>query len=405
MSVRTAAAESRRVRVVGASVMVEGGSSPSLCHLALANGTAMIAVEQGTATIRGAGAPAVLTAGHAARLVPRSAAAGQQAATAQSQSSAPASPAGGQTTGAPSQYGVPGIPVVPTIGRVVGVYPDVIVRHPGTAIAAPLRLGELVDAGDVIGTLDEGRARLQLYDDTLVDAGVGTTLTMVAHDPEAHKTELRLKSGHLRAEIPPLEATAPGVEPQFVVKSDALEVTAAPTTFFFSITPKETLVCNVASGLVTARNPSAASATSVKVGPGECSVTRPGEPPGTAHPDTALLERAVELTNFENAPGLPELARRDGYARAHAAVDSGAAVLSLVALVEVPSIPKNFNPAANFSSYISSFLNEVNNSILASQTASEVEHQLCLAFLQYAMELGHPISPSVPPQTCPDPTP
>jgi len=183
VSVRTAAAEARLVRVMGASVTVEGGSSTSLCHMTLANGSALVAVEQGTATIRGAGAPAVLTAGYAVRIVPHSTAADQQPATAQSQSPAPAAPAAAQTTPAIPQSGVP---VVPTIGRVVGVYPDVIVRQPGAEIAAPLRLGELVDAGDVIGTLDEGRARVQLYDDTLVDAGVGTTLTMVAHDPGTH---------------------------------------------------------------------------------------------------------------------------------------------------------------------------------------------------------------------------
>jgi hypothetical protein len=402
VSVRTAGAEARRVHVIGASVTVEGANSPSLCRLAVANGEALVAVEQGAATIRGAGAPTVLTAGHAARIVRHlnvANAGQQQPAAPPPQSPAPAAPAAAKTAATAPQSG---LPVVPTVGRVVGVYPDVIVRHPGAEIATPLRLGELVDAGDVIGTLDEGRARVQLYDDTLVDAGLATTITMVAHDPAAHKTELRLKSGHLRAEIPPLEVPVPGLQPQFVVRSEVLDVTAAPTTFFFSIGPKETTVCNVASGLVTISKPGAAPGATVKVGPGECSVTQAGEAPSASHPDMARMERMVELTSFENTPALPELARREGYAKAHAAVDSGAAVLSLVALIEVPSIPKNFNPALDFASSLSSFLTQLNNTVLASQAASEAEHQLCLAFLQYAMELGKLASPSSPAQACPD---
>jgi ferric-dicitrate binding protein FerR (iron transport regulator) len=415
LSMRGLVNESRRIRVLGASVTVDGAGTPSLCRLQSADGAALIAVAQGVVTVRGAGAPAVLTAGHAARLSRAEQQAGQQSAQNPTSAPATAAPSGTQSA-APPAAGPPAAtqpassaaasaliqgPV--TIGRTVGVYPDALVRHPGTEIATPLRLDELMDAGDTVGTLDEGRARVQLFDNTIVDAGVATTFKLVSHDPNAHTSELQLSAGHLRVVVPPLEESARGAEPRFVVRSERAEVTAGPTTFFVSIGPRETTVCNVASGLVTVRNPAVtAAAAPAKVAPGECSVTLPGEAPGASHPDTVRMERVMVLADFETGPGLPATGHRRAVAETRTAVYSGAAALTLVSLLQVPSIPRNFNPELNYSSFISSYLGGLNNTVLSSESAIEVEHQLCLAFIQFEIELGVTVSPSVPPQECPN---
>jgi hypothetical protein len=402
LTLRTAGSDPPGLRVLGASVTIESGSPSSLCRLQVAGGAATVAVERGAVTIRGAGAPAVLAAGHAVRI----GMAAQQPVTSQQSSTPAQAPSKPQTPTAPPS--TPPSPAPPSAvastgsegprmaGRVVAVYPDEVVRHPGDEIPTPLRMGEIVDIGDVMGTLGEGRTRVQLLDNTLVDVGVNTTLHLVTHDPAAHTTELRLQTGYLRAEIPPVD----GGQPQFEVSSDLVNATAGATTFFFSVGPKETAVCNAASGPVTVRAAASAAGAAVKVAPDECSVTKPGETPGASHPDRQRMERAMSLASFEGAPGLPQLVHREEDKQVHAALYSGVAVLDLIAVIELPSIPKNLVPIS-----YQPYATALGDAIINSETATELNHELCLAFLEFGVELGATISPSVPPRVCPNPFP
>ncbi|HUI42364.1 MAG TPA: FecR domain-containing protein [Terriglobia bacterium] len=384
LTLKSPAGRAARARVLGAQVVV-GAAASSTCRLQTGSGSAWVAAVAGRVVIEGAGNPLVLAAGHSARL-------GRASERFLVPQTAPPVPQASSAAPAPARA-VTLVPEVHTAGRVVAVYPDEVVRHPGSEIATPLIMGELVDAGDILGTLGPGRVRIQLFDNSIFDLGAATTVRLVQHDPDARSTLLELRGGYLHAEVAPAQGPKAG----FVVTTPHAEVSASATMFFVSTDAKATVVCNAGSGPLLVRSP-AVAAGAVSVAAGECSITHAQEAPGPSHADRALIEREMWLAGYQDGPGIPGLARREAIKKARTTAISGAAALSLVTLIEMYRTSTDLqHVASDAQPYVSAFGNAVGNF----EGAIQIEHNLCLAFLNWGGGFGLVLSPSVPAQVCP----
>jgi FecR protein len=382
-TLRSSAGKPAHARVLGAGIVV-GTGSPAICRLEARATSAVVAADRGIVVIEGPVPPLVLAAGRAAQLEE---APGQTATL----SGSPLRPARvtaisagiGQAPSGPASSVLP--EDLRAAGRVVGSYPDAEVRHPGSPIAVPIRLGEIVDIGDMLGTMAGGRVRVQLLDNTLFDLGISTTLSVLRHDPDKHSTELDLHEGHLHADI----GAPDGSQPSFRVRTPIMQVSASPTMLFVSADTKEAVVCSAGSGPVIVRNSSGGAP--VTLAAGQCSVTRAGESPGPARSDAARLQREMELATFESGPGIPELAHARATRQARTTIDASLAVLNAVALVEIQHAASRVKKV-NLNSLTSKF-NDLSNS---ADAAAEAARNLCLALLNFTRVP----SPSNPNNAC-----
>jgi hypothetical protein len=245
-----------------------------------------------------------------------------------------------------------------------------------------------VDVGDVLGTIDGGRARVELLDNTIFDLGIATTLSLMQHDPDRHSTELDLHAGRLHADI----GAADGSQPSFQVRTPIVQISAAPTMLFVSANPKEATVCSAGSGPVTVRNSSGASVT---LAVGQCSITRAGEAVGPPRSDPARLEHEMALAIFEAGRGAPGLAHDLAVNQALTATNAGVALLNVVALIEIQhatsEIKKVRSSPDSLTSTFGALLNDAN-------AAAQAAHNFCLALLDTTF--GQVPSPSVPISEC-----
>ena len=390
LTLRSGTGKAARARVLGASILVGADLLPAICRLEARSASAIIAADRGIVTIEALPAPLVLAPGRIARLERAS----NQAATLPGARLQPARVTATRIGQAGTTSG-PGAVVLPeelrAAGRVVGTYPQAEVRHPDSPIAVPLRLGELVDIGDVLGTLDGGRARVQLLDDTLFDLGISTTLSVLRHDPKKHSTELDLQGGHLHADL----GARGGAQARFEVRTPIVDVTTSPTILLVSAGARQAVVCSAGAGPVSVR--SVRGGAAVTLAAGQCSLTRAGEAPGPPRSDAARLEREMELATFEAGPGVPELARSLTLKQASAATNAGVALLDALLLIEADKAARGVKQP-NLAS-VTSALNNLSNH---TDSAAEAARELCLAFLSTFARVP---SPSIPANQCPNPSP
>lgn len=383
LTLRSSSEKPARARVLGAVIWV-GTGSPAICRLEAGATSAVVAADEGAVVIEASPAPLVLGPGQVARLEGAPA----QAATLSGSRLRPA-----RVTALSAQVGQapsgPPSTVLPeelrAAGRIVGSYPDAAVRHPDALIAVPIRLGEIVDIGDVLGTMAGGRVRVQLLDNTLFDLGMSTTVSILQHDPRRHSTQLDLHEGHLHADIGAPEGSAA----RFEVRTPIVQVSANPTILLVSAEPKEAVVCSAGSGPVVVHNSHGRAPVTLMTG--QCSVTRAGEAPGPPRSDAARLEREMELATFESGPGIPELASSHALEEANTSTNAAAAVLDGIALIAISQVPTGVKEV-NLNSVTSAF-NSLSNSASA---AAQATRNLCLAFNSF----GRVPSPSVPTSAC-----
>lgn len=384
LTLRTSAGKPVRSRLLGTPVVV-GAASPAICRLEARSTSAVVAAVLGTVVIEASPARLVLAPGRIARLEGvRGQAANLSGSHVQPARVTAISAQTGSASSGPASTALPDD--LRAAGRVVGSYPEAEVRHPDSPIAVPLRLGEIIDVGDVLGTLAGGRVRIQLLDNTIFDLGISTTLSVLHHDPDQHSTELDLPAGHLHADI----GAPDGAQARFQVRTPIVEVSANPTMLFVSAEPKEAAVCSAGSGPVTVRGSNGGA--SVTLAAGQCSVTRAGEAAGPPHPDPARLQRQMELATFEGGPGIPELARSQALEQARTSTYAAVVVLDAVALIETEhaaSAAEKVSP-----NFLTSAFNDLSNH---AASAAEAARGLCLAFNS---SFGPVPSPSIPVNEC-----
>jgi hypothetical protein len=385
-TLRSGLGEPARARVLGRPIVI-GTRQPALCRLETAAGSGLVTAESGLVTIEGGSSPVLLPPGRSFRLP-----------AALERTAGPTAMPSEQYPPVPPALAAPSTAqAAPAAGRVFESYPDEVVRHPGSPIAVPLRLGEIVEVGDALGTVGEGRVRLELLDGTFVDLGAATSIQIVQHNPEAHLTELDLHAGHLRADV----GARQGPEARFEVRTAAAQVTASSTMLFVAAEAKQTAVCNAGSGPVTVRSARSLPGA-VSVATGECSITRPGSPPDAPRPDMARLEREMKLASFEAAPNpfAPVAARKKGAVSANAT----AAILAFVNFLELHDAADATGSAANALQSAETGLQSAASTLSAAAanagTAGTVAQTLCLALLQYEEEMGRVLSPSAPAEEC-----
>jgi len=120
-------------------------------------------------------------------------------------------------------------------GAVVNAIPDDVVERQGTPSALPLKTNDFVYWQDVVKTLDQGRVRIQLLDNSLLNIGVRSAMRIVQHDPQSQQTQIELSFGQLRGEVRKLSKAGASFEIQtptavIGVVGTVLEVEATPTT-------------------------------------------------------------------------------------------------------------------------------------------------------------------------------
>jgi ferric-dicitrate binding protein FerR (iron transport regulator) len=394
----SAAGRSLHAGVESGRLTVDAAAA-STCRIDSDPRSVRVSALAGSIIVEGGGQQLLLAAGQSARfnaefagaqLFQLPATGAQHESTSSAEQGLPVAPSAAQQSSAAT------IPIqLHSAGRVVALYPDEVVRHPGAQIAAPMVLGELVNDGDVLGTLGGGRVRVQLFDNSIFDLGAAATLRVVRYDPGIHSTVLELRSGYFSAEVAP----APGVQPNFVVKTQYADVSAATTMFFVSTDARGTNVCNAGAGPLLVRKSGDTIRQAVAVAAGGCSITRAGEAPGASHQDRSLLVREMALGRYEEGPSVPVLARRLAIKKARTATISGASVLSLVAMIEMYQTSTKLNDVA---SDVQPYISGLTSAAVNLGNAIQLDHQLCLAFLNWAANFGKPISPSIPEQACPN---
>lgn len=387
LTLRSGMGKAARAAVLGTSILVGADLLPAICRLEARSASAVIAADRGTVVIEASPGPLVLAPGRLARLEPGP----KQVAALSIAGLQPAKMTAARTAQAGTTPASPGTVMLPeelrTAGRVVGTYPQAEVRHPDSPIAVPLRLGELVDIGDVLGTVAGGRARVQLLDDTIFDLGISTTVSVLRHDPEKHSTAVDLQEGHLHADL----GARSGAQARFEVRTPVVAVAANPTILFVSVEAKQATVCSAGAGPVSVR--SVRGGPAVTLAAGQCSVTRAGEAPGAPRSDAARLEREMELATFETGPGVPELARALTLNQATASTNAGVVLLETLTLIEIDKAATGIKPP-NLAS-LTSGLNYLSN---RADSAAEAARELCLAFLSSFPRVP---SPSFPVSQCP----
>jgi ferric-dicitrate binding protein FerR (iron transport regulator) len=86
-------------------------------------------------------------------------------------------------------------------GEVINAIPDEVVDRPGATSALPLKVSDAVYWQDVVRTLDEGRVRIRLLDDSFLNVGARSSMKIIQHDPGTQQTRIELTLGSLRGEV------------------------------------------------------------------------------------------------------------------------------------------------------------------------------------------------------------
>lgn len=86
-------------------------------------------------------------------------------------------------------------------GEVINAIPDEVVDRQGATSALPLKVSDAVYWQDVVRTLDQGRVRIRLLDDSFLNVGARSSMKIIQHDPGTQQTRIELTLGSLRGEV------------------------------------------------------------------------------------------------------------------------------------------------------------------------------------------------------------
>jgi uncharacterized protein YkwD len=186
----------------------------------------------------------------------------------------------------------------PLAGHVSNEIPKVVVdRNAGKAAEAPLRINDSVYWEDLIRTVDLGRARLQLLDESMLNLGARSTMRIVQHDPQTQQTRLELTLGRVRAEV----AEQTKTHSSFEMKTETATIGVVGTVFLAEAKERTTEVCG-AEGVVRVRNLDPNVQGEKLLHAGECTRVDIGQPPRDVANPAAEVVRLTQLT------GVPDLA-------------------------------------------------------------------------------------------------
>ena len=170
-----------------------------------------------------------------------------------------------------------------------------------------------------------------------------------------------------------------------------MQISALPTMLLVSVNPKEATVCSAGSGPVTVQGSSGGAPVTLAVG--QCSITRAGEAVGPPRSDPVRLEHEMALATFEAGSGVPELARDLAVKQARTTINVGAALLSVVALIEIQHAASDINKVKPSSDSLtpafSGLLNDAN-------AAAPAAHNLCVAVIGSSFEMTVGANGSLP---------
>src|ERR1043166_1284380 len=167
--------------------------------------------------------------------------------------------------------------------------PDEAVLHPGEHVEAALGLGQLVNVGDSIRTLETGRLRVHFFGDPYLNVGPDTAFKITNHSPESQYTRIDLVHGHLRAEAAGL--TRPGASLELRTP-DAI-ISGAGATFLVAALKKVTEAC-VMDGSITVRRLN--SSGFVRVSENQCTRVPSGSDPLPPEEMIRKLQSEIYLT-------------------------------------------------------------------------------------------------------------
>ncbi len=256
LTLRTAAGERTRVRVLGAEVEVRGeGGFPALCTLAAVGRGAAVLNSRGVVEIRGAGAVRRLAPGQMARLE-----------------------AGPQAPGTHA-------------GQVSAAIPSETIQHYRQPLELPLKVTDPVAWEDLVTTEKTGRVRIALEDGSFLNIGARSQMRITKHDPKTQQTEIELTVGRLRGEV--VKLSKPNAE--LKVKTPTAVIGVVGTVFVVLATPQFTRVWCL-EGAVTVQSLSAAGTVTLHAG--ESTIVRQGAPPSQAeHAPLQQMLNAVSATS------------------------------------------------------------------------------------------------------------
>ena len=327
LTVLSAGRQPTEVIIPGASVTLQ--SQPgraAVCRVASVGRSAAVFADRGPIEVHGVGRPVVLASGEHLEL------------------------AAGMPQGA-----------APTAGRVTDSTPYEVVLHPGEQVEVPLKLGEIVDAGDVIRTSFTGRVRIQFLGGSFLNVGPRSKMRLVKHDPANQQTDVNLNWGHLRGEAGKTTAS-------MKVETATGAIEAAGAIFLVAADSKRTTACSV-QGAVSVRNVDPGVSGAVKLADGQCTSVRAGQEPFSPRESAGVVQREMKQTEVprvsistitrppRGAPG--ELGLAAG-ALAATGTAAGLAVADFVLI----------NDAQNSASSANSHLKDITGGSLASDAAA-----------------------------------
>ncbi len=348
--------EAMRVRLLGAALLLEEQAGrPAMCTIAASPARATITASQGRVELLAARRRWLVAPGRTAEL---------------------------SAGGAPQAQDQ-------VAGMVDKLMPDVLVKRAGDLGEVFLRSNELVYPNDVIRTDEFGRVRINLFGGSAMNLGPDSTLRVISRDPQNLHTQVELRAGHLRAELPrpaPQGST-------FEVQTKSAVITATGR-FVIAVDPQSTLACLV-DGSASVRNAKLAVAGITTLHNGECARVEADRAPGqVVHPE-GTIRRETELTNVAGVKLPGRLPLGTALESSAIATEAGAATFSGLTFhfigesnSSLTSAKTKFNSAANAAT--------------AAQTAATSATSVATALCQAMSALGPPpVSPSSPPARCP----
>jgi hypothetical protein len=239
-------------------VLLSEGGLPAICRIAAVGNNVAILNDRGRVEIQGSGTSLILPSGKYARLeAGRPQAAGQLA------------------------------------GKVAAAIPAETVQHVGQTQEIQLKIQDAVNWEDLIRTLQTGRVRIALLDNSFLNIGARSVMRVTKHDPQTQQTEVELTLGRLRGEV--VKLTKPGASLQ--VRTQTAVIGVVGTIFFVEALQALTRVTCI-DGVLAVRNinPSVPGEISLKAG--QSTTVKRNQPPANAsNTSSDQLLRAIRVTH------------------------------------------------------------------------------------------------------------
>jgi ferric-dicitrate binding protein FerR (iron transport regulator) len=166
------------------------------------------------------------------------------------------------------------------------------------ALSLPSTVGTKVLWKDFVVTDAQGRVRITLLDNSILNVGADSRFEVVRHETRSGQTEIFLTTGRMRLRLAPQQASR-----RFEIRTDSAVIGVVGTDFFVRATPTQTRVV-VYEGFVRLRSADPAVERETLLSAGQTAAVDRGQPPGPARTVTrAVLEESLRDTDV--GPPLP----------------------------------------------------------------------------------------------------